>query len=397
MRSISWRLPFIVGFLIVALASGCKQEPSASAKESAKPAESKTAAAKVIHPQKRDIRREIERPGYNVQPFERTPLYAKIAGYVSKWNFDIGDAVRKDEVLAELYIPEMNVELKQKQAAVRQADSEIKQAEAALLRTKAELDRSKSQYERMERVGQSGILDKEQVDETRLGYDAAKAAIVKAEADIDVARARLQVAEADRDHVQTLLQYTHIKAPFDGIVIRRAINTGDFVQPPTTGKGEPLYVIDRVKPIRVFVDVAELDAAWVTEGDAVLLRAQALPGQVFKGTITRTSRSMDRQNRNLRTEIDLPNGDGKLVPGTYMTATIIIEHKNAWTLPPAAIVSEGDLNFCYQLENGKPVRTPIHVGLRGNDAVEILGIGTEPAQPITGQESIVADSTVVHP
>jgi len=396
MRTISWSVCSVL-CLVTAMASGCKEEPSALAKDAAKPAHSQASAIKVIHPEKRDVRREIERPGYNVQPFERTPLYAKIAGYVSKWNFDIGDTVRKDEVLAELYIPEMTVELKQKEAAVRQAGSEIKQAEAALLRVKAELDRSKSQYERMERVGQSGVLDKEQVDETRLGYEAARAAVVKAEADIDVARARLQVAEADRDHMQTLLQYTHIKAPFDGIVIRRTINTGDFVQPPTAGKGDSLYVVDRIKPIRVFVDVAELDAAWISEGDTVLLRAQALGGQLFQGTVTRTSHSMDRQNRNLRTEIDLPNADGKLVPGMYMTATIIVEHKNAWTLPLAAIFTEGDQSFCYRMEDGKPVRTLIQVGLRGKDAVEILGIGAEPGQAVTGQESIAADSAAVRP
>jgi HlyD family secretion protein len=397
MRFISWPLPPVVAILIAALASGCKEEPSASAKASGKPADSQALAIKVVSPQKGDVRREIERPGYNVQPFERTPLYAKISGYVSKWNFDIGDTVHQGEVLAELYIPEMTVELKQKEAAVRQAASEIKQAEAALLRVKAELDRSKSQYERMERVGQSGVLDKEQVDETRLGYEGARAAVVKAEADIDVTRARLQVAEADRDHVQTLLQYTEIKAPFDGIVTRRTINKGDFVQPPTAGKGDSLYVVDRIKPIRVFVDVAELEAGWVSEGDTVLLRAQALPGQLFKGTLTRTSRSMDRQNRNLRTEIDLPNADNKLMPGMYMIATIIVEHKKSWTLPPAAIFTEGDQSFCYRMEEGKPVRTLIQVGLRGKDAVEVLGIGPDPVQAITGQESIVADSAVVHP
>src|SRR5947199_10705337 len=114
MRPIYWPFTAIVSILMAVLASGCKEKASASAKDSAKPADSQAVAIKVVHPEKRDLRREIERPGYNVQPFERTPLYAKIAGYVSKWNFDIGDTVHKDIVLAELYIPEMNVELKQK-------------------------------------------------------------------------------------------------------------------------------------------------------------------------------------------------------------------------------------------------------------------------------------------
>jgi multidrug efflux pump subunit AcrA (membrane-fusion protein) len=89
---------------------------------------------KVVYPEKKDVRRPIERPGYNIEAYERTSLYAKIAGYVQKWNVDMGDSVRKDDILAELYIPEMEVELKQKEASVRQAASEIEQAEAAKLR-----------------------------------------------------------------------------------------------------------------------------------------------------------------------------------------------------------------------------------------------------------------------
>src|SRR5207245_2844254 len=102
-------------------------------------------------------------------------------GYVRKWNYDIGDSVRKDDVLAELHIPEMEVELKQKEASVRQAASEIKQAEAAVLRWQADLKRAETQYDRLARVGRNGVLDKEQVDETRLGFETAQAAVVKAQ------------------------------------------------------------------------------------------------------------------------------------------------------------------------------------------------------------------------
>src|SRR5262249_51454802 len=162
-------------------------------------------------PERKDIRRLIERPGYNIEAYERTPLYAKIAGYVMKWNVDMGDAVRKDQILAELYIPEMEVELKQKQAAVRQTSAEIKQAESALPRAQADLKHADSQYERLARAGRSGVLDKEQVDEARYTFEAAQAAVAKAQADVEVANARLGVAQADQDHVQTLLQYTKVR------------------------------------------------------------------------------------------------------------------------------------------------------------------------------------------
>src|SRR4029077_14392064 len=103
------------------------------------------------------------------------------------------------------------------------------------------------------------------------------------------------------------------------------------------------------------------------------------------------------QNRTLRTEIDLPNAHGKLLPGMYVTATIIAEHKHVWALPAAAIVTQGEQNFCYRVENGKAVRTPIQVGLRGSELVEVVKKQTKPGNPsepgrwenFTGEEEIV--------
>src|SRR5438445_6058767 len=153
------------GAMLVALAAGCNQQPAASSDQAAQASATETPAVKVVHPEKKDVRRLIERPGFNIEAYERTPLYAKIAGYVRKWHFDIGDSIHKDDILAELHIPEMEVEVKQKEASVRQALSEIKQAEAAVQRAQADLRRAESQYERLARVGRSGVLDKEQVDE----------------------------------------------------------------------------------------------------------------------------------------------------------------------------------------------------------------------------------------
>src|SRR5438309_3846917 len=358
-----------LSMVLLGTVCGCNRQPAASPDQGAAP---KTPEVKVVRPEKKDIRRPIERPGYNIEAYERTLVYAKIPGYVQKWNFDMGDRVHKGDILAELYIPEMEVEFKQKEAAVRQASSEIKQAEAAVLRWQADLKHASSQYERLARVGRSGVLDKEQVDETGLAFETAQAAVAKAQADVDVARARLEVAKADRDHVQTLLQYTKIPAPFDGVVTRRNVNTRDFVQPAAASKGDALFVVEKVDPVRVFVNVQELEAVWVRDGDTALIRPQSLQGQQFKGKVTRTSGTLNPQNRTLRVEIDLHNSQGKLLPGMFVQASIIIEHRNVWTLPVAAVPTDGDQAFCYRLLHGKAVRMPIQIGLRGNDLVEIL-------------------------
>src|SRR5438445_12641441 len=127
------------GLMLLGLASGCHRQPAASPDQAAAP---ETPEVKVVKPERKDVRRLIERPGYNMEAYERTPLYAKIPGYVQKWNFDIGDRVHKDDLLAELYIPEMEVEVKQKEAAIRQAASEIMQAKASVQRAEAEQERA---------------------------------------------------------------------------------------------------------------------------------------------------------------------------------------------------------------------------------------------------------------
>src|SRR5262249_47953384 len=108
--------------LVLAATSGCSKPPPESPTAAA---EAQTPAVTVVKPQRRTVRYPIRQPGYTIEAFQQTPVYAKVAGYVGKVNFDIGDRVRKDEVLAELSVPEMHVELRQKDALVKQADAEV--------------------------------------------------------------------------------------------------------------------------------------------------------------------------------------------------------------------------------------------------------------------------------
>jgi RND family efflux transporter MFP subunit len=351
----------------------------------------------VVKPERKTLRRLIKRPGYNIEAYQSTPLYAKISGYVRKWNFDIGRRVRKGDVMAELWVPEMGVEVQQKEAAVLQAAAEIRQARAEVLRAQADYDRTKSQSERLARVDRTGVIAKEVVDEARLTFESAEAGVAKAQADVGVAEARLKVARKAREYAQTLLQYTQILAPFDGVVTQRKINDGDFVQPATGRKGEALFVVEQVDPVRVFVNVPDLEAVWVRDGAAVSVRSQALPGQEFKGTVARNARSLDPTNHTLRTEIDLPNAAGKLLPGMYVDVTITVEHRDVWTLPQSAVVTEEDQSFCYRVEGGKAVRTPLQPGLIGGGLVEVLKKQGRPAgsdtagtwEDFSGEEVVV--------
>jgi RND family efflux transporter MFP subunit len=228
------------------------------------------------------------------------------------------------------------------------------------------------------------VLDQESVEEARLGFEASKAGLTKAEADVKASEARLQVAQKAHDYTQTLLQYTKIRAPFDGVVTQRTLNEGDFVQPIAGRKGDALFVIEQVDPVRVYIDVPEMEAVWLRDGDEASVRSQSLPGQEFRGTVTRTSRSLNPSTRTLHTEVDLPNPKETLLPGLYVDVTITVEHRNVWTLPTSTVVMKEDESFCYRLESGKAVRTPIQVGLRGDKLVEVLKKQTMSASSTSG-------------
>src|SRR5262249_11748959 len=153
-------------------------------------------------------------PANNIQAFEQTPIFAKIAGYVKKWHVDIGDHVSQGKVLAELWIPEMEVELKQKEALVTEAEAKLKLAKETVKVEEAEVRRTKSVHERQAGLLKTkGLTDEEQVEEAKLGFEASVARRGMAQADVGVKTALLEVANKNHEHVKTLLGYTILRAP----------------------------------------------------------------------------------------------------------------------------------------------------------------------------------------
>ena len=361
---------------MLALTAGCGQSSKGLSQEQSAKTENAPPSVSVVKPKRVTLQRTTQGPGY-IQAYEQTPMFAKIAGYVRKWHVDIGDHVGQGTILAELWIPEMEVELKQKEALVQEAEAELKLARATVVAAEAEYRRSKSQFERFARIGQSGTIDKEQVEEAKLGFEAGVARRDMAQADVDVKEARVEVAKQNRENVKTLLAYRQLRAPFDGVVTRRNINTDDFVQPPTAGKGEPLYVVERRDIMRVFVPVPEADAPWVSKESVARVRAQALPGQQFAGKVERISYSLDRVSHTMLAEIDLSNSEDLLRPNMYVYATITLEQPNALTVPASAVVTRGDItkgyeSFCFIVEDGKLRRTLIQTGTRAADRIQVL-------------------------
>jgi multidrug efflux pump subunit AcrA (membrane-fusion protein) len=304
----------------------------------------------------------LKLPG-EIVAVEQTKLFARVVGFVQKVNVDIGDRVKKGQVLAELAVPEMEADLKQKEARVAQAEAEVRhakqsldaatatvavataqvaQAEATVKQAQAALQFRKAEQERFQKLFEQKTITAEILDERTQHLEAAKATVVEAESKLQVARAsreavganhgaleaevlvaeaRRKAAAADVQRQAALLDYARITAPFDGIVTERTASVGMLAGPPSS-RGERLFTVDRVDTVRVIVDVPENDAPRVQTGAQAVVEIAALGGQRFEGKITRTAGTLGPKTRTLRAEINLPNRDGKLFPGMTGTVTI---------------------------------------------------------------------------
>ena len=417
------------------LAFGCGG-PASSPKPMAAPSTETggPVSVSVVSPKRQSLSWTVEQPG-TVTAFEVTPVVAKLPGYVAKVNADIGDTVTAGQVLAVVSIPELAEEKKQKDAAVQLAKAEVTQAEravdeaaarvafaaamtaeakAGLVRLDADIERWDSELRRVSALVSSRVVEAQVADETRNQAKAARAArqegeakvtsaqalareatarVARAEADVAAAKAKQSVAEAEVGRVVEMLKYTQVRAPFAGVVTARHVHTGHFLMPSST-KPDALFTVARLDLVRVFAEVPEASAGVATVGAAVVVRVPALKNRDFPGTITRTARVLNGESRTLKVEIDLPNKDGTLRPGQYVTVKIAATTTQALTVPTAAVLFADETAYCYLVENGKAVKTRVQVGRAQAGVVEVLarrraGITSGDWVPWTGVEQVV--------
>src|SRR4051812_25764466 len=233
-----------------------------------------------VTPERATIRRTTAQPG-QIDASEVTSVRARIPGYVRSFAVDIGDAVKKGQVLAELDVPEVDAELQEKRALIEQAEADRKQAEAAvrvaeavvasadakvaeaqagIRRTEADAARWQAEFNRIGQLVREAAVTGTLHDETRsklpsarASRDEAQAQVKSAEAaraqaqagrdksrsDVVSAAARVDVAKAEARRVEAMLGYAKILAPFDGIITRRNYDPGHLTAPGTGGGAPP--------------------------------------------------------------------------------------------------------------------------------------------------------------
>jgi membrane fusion protein (multidrug efflux system) len=239
-------------------------------------------------------------PG-SIEPLQETSVYARANGYVRKWLVDIGAKVTKDEVLAELDVPDIDEELRQAQASAAQAKAGVAQSQA-------QLELAQATDQRYQALRPSGVVSQQEVDQTHASHDAQRANLAAAEGAHGSAQANVR-------RLVDLKSFGTLAAPFDGVVTMRSAEVGQLVASGMAG--QPLFKVADVHVVRVFVRVPQLYAAGIRVGMGAPTTVREMPGRVFPGHVVRTANELDMASRTLRTEIDIPNADGALIAGMY--------------------------------------------------------------------------------
>lgn len=388
----------------------------------------------VVKPERKAMRRVIEQPA-TIEPYEVAPLRFKISGYVDRVSVDIGDRIAGPELnrdgsvakpgqsLAVLSVPEYEADVHQKESLVVQAQADIQQAlaavqvaasgvtsaeaqinvaQAAVSGGQAHVERYQSELKRFTELESRQSVTAKLVDETRAQLHAVQAKVdearaqvrasealvaernarrAEADANVKAAEARSKVAQAELARANVLWEYRTLRAPFNGVVTQRHVHPGHLVQPGAAG--EVCLVVARTDRVRVVVDVPEIDAASVGQGNAITIRFPALNGLSIDAKVVRTSWLLNSTARTLRAEADLENEPNRFRPGMYGYANIVVaERANALVLPASAVFADKSQSFVACLEDGKIQRRPVNLGLRDSNDVEVLS-------GLSGNEQVV--------
>lgn len=249
----------------------------------------------VIHPAVEPGQEDLVLPS-TLQAYVESPIYARTTGYLKKWYHDIGSRVRQGDLLADIDTPEVDQQLAQARAEVGTA-----QANEQLSRVTA------TRYQEL--IKTDGV-SKQEVDNA-VGDYAAK-------------RAALQSAEANVRRLEELESFKHIYAPFSGVITRRNVDIGNLINAGNGGAAQELFYLAQTDPIRAYVSVPELYGPTVRPGLAAYLELVQYPGQKFQGRVVRTADAIDLATRTLNTEVDVPNKEGRLLPGGYAQVHLLV-------------------------------------------------------------------------
>lgn len=363
----------VIGVALVVI-WGISSRRKASAELSQETRDLAIPTVSVIHPKPGAPQQEIVIPG-DMQPYTDAPIFARTNGYLKKWYADIGANVKAGQVLAEIDSPEVDQQLQQARADLATAQSNLNLAQVTATRYKDLL--------------KTDSVAQQDVDNANGNYDARKTTVESAQANVK--------------RLQDLQAFEKVYAPFDGVITARNTDVGQLIDSGSSGgAARELFHIAAVNPLRVYINVPQLDSPEIRPGLHAELALTEFPGRRFQGTVVRSSGAIDNTTRTLLTEVDVENSAHLLKPGGYVEVHLKLPSPvNTFTLPVNATIFKSAGLQVAIVKNGKTISlipiTPgrdfgaemeIVAGLKGDEWVVL-----NPADTLSeGQTVRVAES-----
>jgi RND family efflux transporter MFP subunit len=296
------------------------------------------------------------------RPYQQVSLHAKVSGYLRTLSVDIGDHVKQGQSIAQLDVPELKNDLEKDLASVRASEQEV-------TRVQANYDEAHLACNRLLGVAKEHpkLVAQQDVDAAQAKDRSAAGALAASKQHVDEANAQLHKTES-------LLGFSTITAPFDGIITRHYADPGALIQAGTSSNTQtmPLVDIDEDERLRLVFPVPESAVAQVKVGAAVQVAVNSL-NKTFNATVSRFSGKVDRATRTMITEVDVENSAGTFKPGMYAEATLVLNERTNVVSAPVEAISVGENPSVLMVDpSGMVQNRSIKLGLQTPNHAEIL-------------------------
>jgi RND family efflux transporter MFP subunit len=337
------------------------------------------------------------------QPYQEIDVFAKVSGYVRKLYVDFGTHVKQGQLLADLEVPELEQQVQQDEAMAQRSQQDLERYRQELNSAESSYTVAHLSYTRIADVqkSQPGLVAQQEVDDA-LGKDQEAAAAVSGAKDaVSGAEQALLSAKAALDKDKDIFAYTHITAPFDGVVTSINAYTGALLPAGTSSsKGDlALCHLSQNNLLRLAIPLPERAVPDVQIGQTVSVNVTTL-NKTLQGKIVRFSDQIDLQTRTMYTEVDVPNPDYSLVPGMYVSVVIPLRtQQNVLTVPLQAVHLSGETKGSVLIVNGSGhiERRDVTLGIQTADKAEIVEGLTEGDEIVLGEQDQYKPDELVSP
>lgn len=316
---------------------------------------------------------------------QATPLYARINGYLKSFAFDLGDPVKKGQLVAEIDSPEIDQQL-------RQAKATLGVSQASQLQAQANLELAKVASDRWAALVKERAVSQQEADEKRLALTAR-------EADVEAAKASVRAQEAAVKRLEELQSFKQILAPFDGVIAARNVEVGTLVSEGSGAGARELFRMVQLQSLRFHVPVPEPALPSIKIGMEARLTFDAHPGRTFTGKVSRTSNVVDPASRTMLVEVRVENPEGKLLPGMYAQVAFPLKQESPPLLMPSnALLVRSEGTLAAVVARDKTVHyKKIQVGRDYGTRIEVLSGLQENDQVIANPTTMIREGDKVEP